>query len=99
MAKYDVYPGLPGQGFLIDVQADLFDGLNTRIVAPLMPVEIAPSQGKRLNPTFEIEGQAYSMVSQYISAVPVSQLKDPVTNLSDQFWEISDALDMLFQGF
>ena len=99
MAKYDVYLRQPGQGFLLDVQAELFADLNTRVVVPLLPLEIAPAQGHQLNPTFEIEGQGYSMVSQYISAVPTNQLKERVTNLSERSWEVSNAHEMHFQGF
>ncbi|MBS1183360.1 MAG: plasmid maintenance protein CcdB, partial [Proteobacteria bacterium] len=37
MARFDVFPNPGGSGYLLDVQADLLDGLNTRIVVPLLP--------------------------------------------------------------
>ena len=30
MAKYDVFPNLSGDGYLLDVQTDLLSDLNTR---------------------------------------------------------------------
>lgn len=99
MARYDVFPNPSGRGFLLDVQADLLDGLNTRVVVPLMPLDSAPSPARRLNPAFEIEGQPHVMVTQFLSAVPRSILKTPVGNLGAQFSEITVAIDMLTQGF
>lgn len=99
MAKYDVYPNPGGGGFLLDVQADLLDGLNTRVVVPLMPLQTAPLPAKRLNPVFHLEQQPYVMVTQFISAVPVSVLKSPVANFGSKFSEITVAIDMLMQGF
>ena len=99
MAKYDVYPNPGGGGFLLDVQADLLDGLNTRAVVPLIPMQAAPVPAKRLNPVFQIDGMPYVMVTQFLAAVPVSVLKSPVANLKAQFSEVTVAIDMLIQGF
>ncbi|MBT3334500.1 MAG: plasmid maintenance protein CcdB, partial [Rhodospirillaceae bacterium] len=56
MAKYDVFPNPSGAGYLLDVQTELLEGLNTRIVVPLLPISEAPEPAKRLNPIFEVEG-------------------------------------------
>lgn len=34
MARFDVYKNAGGSGYLLDVQADLLNHLNTRIVVP-----------------------------------------------------------------
>ena len=99
MAKYDVYPNPGGGCFLLDVQADLLEGLNTRAVVPLIPMQAAPVPAKRLNPVFQIDGMPYVMVTQFLAAVPVSVLKSPVANLKAQFSEVTVAIDMLIQGF
>ena len=100
MAKYDVYPSPGGNGdYVIDVQANLLDGLNTRVVVPLLPEMQAPCPASRLNPLFQIEGKPHVMVTQYLAAIPVSALGKPVANLSGRFDEITNALDMVFQGF
>ena len=95
MAKYDVYPNPGGGCFLLDVQADLLEGLNTRAVVPLIPMQAAPVPAKRLNPVFQIDGMPYVMVTQFLAAVPVSVLKSPVANLKAQFSEVTVAIDML----
>lgn len=98
MARYDVYAN-PGGGYVLDVQADLLDELKTRIVIPLIIKDMAPIPAKRLNPSFEIEGDEHVLVTQFMSAIPVSILKNPVTNLSVSHDEIVSALDMAFHGF
>jgi toxin CcdB len=57
MAKFSVYPNLEGGGYLIDVQADLMRHLNTRMVIPLLPLDVAPKPAKTLNPLFDISGR------------------------------------------
>ena len=42
MARFDVYRNPEGSGYLLDVQADLLSDLNTRVVVPLIPAELAP---------------------------------------------------------
>ena len=61
MARFDTYRF--ADGYLLDVQADLLDGLNTRMAVPLMPLETAPKPAERLNPLFTIEGSEYVMVT------------------------------------
>lgn len=39
------------------------------------------------------------LVTQFMAAIPVSVLKNPVTNLSDSHDEIVSAVDMAFHGF
>lgn len=99
MAKHDVFPAPGSDGWLLDVQTDLLDGLNSRIVVPLMPLPFAPAPAMRLNPTFEIEGVIVSMVTQYLASVQEKTLGQPIANLSQQHDKITAALDMVFQGF
>ena len=42
MARFDVYINLDGAGYLLDVQGDLLDTLNTHDVVPKLPVKQAP---------------------------------------------------------
>ena len=99
MARFDVFAFPEREGFLLDVQADLLDGLNTRIVVPMLGMSDAPKPAERLNPVFEIEGKPYVLVTQFFASVPRSQLKKPQINLSIYSDKITDALDMVFQGF
>lgn len=99
MARFDVYANPGGAGYVLDVQADVLDGLNTRVVVPLMPAVSAPAAAKRLNPMLEIGAEPYVMVTQFMAAIPRALLRAPVTNLSAQDAEIMAALDMLLVGF
>lgn len=99
MARFDVYANPGGAGYLLDVQAALLDGLNTRIVVPLMPANDAPAPTRRLNPTFRITDKDYVMATQFLAAVPRAILKQPVTTLAEHDTEITAALDMAFFGF
>jgi len=84
---------------LLDIQADLLNHLNTRVVVPLLPVDMAPKPAGTLNPLFDIEGTTVSMVTQFMAAVPAQLLKSTVLNLEGRRNEITAALDLLFQGF
>lgn len=98
MARFDIYPDPDGGGYLLDVQADLLDALNTRVVVPLMPVGAAPTPAKRLNPVMTIHSGQYVMVTQFLSAVPVAVLPPSVGSLVEHDAAILDALDMLLTG-
>jgi len=99
MARFDVYVNPNDRGYLLDVQTDLLDSLNTRIVVPVMPSNKAPKPAKRLNPVLKIRDEAHVMVTQFMAAVPASMLKEPVANLSENAEEVTNALDMVFFGF
>lgn len=99
MARYDVYRNSVGRGFLLDVQAELFDILNTRGVVPLLAVDQAPPRAARLNPVFAVEDAEVVMVTQFMAAVSIGVLGERITSLSHEHDMTVAALDMLFQGF
>lgn len=98
MARFDIYPNPVGAGYLLDIQADLLSGLNTRVVVPLMLADTAPAPAKRLNPVFDIHSEQHVMVTQFLSAVPVSILRTPVASLAQHDTEITGALDIFMTG-
>ncbi|CCV04838.1 putative CcdB-like protein [Mesorhizobium metallidurans STM 2683] len=99
MARYDLYRNVEGDAYLLDVQCNLLEHLNIRVVVPLLPPNNAPVPGRRLNPVFVIDGKDYVMVTQFISAMTDSELRQADGNLSKHHDDIVTALDMLFQGF
>jgi len=99
MERFTAYPNPSGPGYLLNVQADLMNPFNTRVVIPLLPLAEAPKPAKTLNPLFDIEGVQYSMVTQYMAAVPAKELKSPAFNAQDRHDEIVAAIDFLFHGF
>jgi toxin CcdB len=99
MARFDVFRNPDGEGYLLDVQADLLGNLNTRVVVPLLPSAMAPKAAKTLNPCFELAGETVVMATQFMAAVPAPLLRMPVTGLQAQRDEIVAAIDFLMQGF
>lgn len=99
MARFDVYRNPDGAGYLLDIQADLLDHLNTRVVVPLLPRAIAPQAARTLNPCFDLADESAVMTTQYMAAVPAGMLRQPVANLSGRRDEIVAAIDLLMQGF
>ncbi len=99
MPRFAVFRNPDGIGYLLDVQADLLDHLNTRVVVPLLPLDVAPVAAKTLNPVFEVEGKAVVMVTQFLAAVPAQMLKNVVDSFEDRRDDVTSALDLLFQGF
>lgn len=98
MARFDVYPGARGKGYLLDCQADVLDHLETRAVVPLLPATGLPA-ATRLNPIFEVGGSQVVMSTQLIFAIPVQHLRGRLTSLGDHHSEIMNALDMLLTGY
>lgn len=99
MTRFCVYPSPEGNGYLIDVQANALAHLNTRMAVPLFPLAVAPKPAKTLNPLFDINGETYSMVTQYMAAMPVRSLKNVIFSVENRRDDIVAALDLLFQGF
>lgn len=99
MARFDVHANPSGVGYLLVVQSELLDHLNTRMVVPLLPQEGAPQPARILNPVFVIGAEPHVMATQFMAAVPVAILKSPVSSLDQGRAEIVAALDFLMQGF
>lgn len=99
MAKLDVYRQRGGGPLVLDCQADLLNGLNTRLVVPLMPLNDAPAPAARLNPVFEVQGQSLMMATQFAAAIPVRELSERIASLVNEQDAIANALDMLISGF
>jgi toxin CcdB len=105
MARFEVFPN-PGSHadttpYLLDVQSDLLDELETRVVIPLRSIEkfAKVKFPDRLIPVFEIAGQNYLMETPKMGAVPRNILKVPVASLGAEHLRITAALDFLFQGY
>lgn len=97
MARFDVYPGARGRGYLLDCQADVLSHLESRVVVPLLPTGGLPEAG-RLNPLLTIDGIAHVMATQLIFAIPAHRLGRPVANQAVDHDHIMNALDLLLTG-
>lgn len=85
--------------FLLDVQNNLLETLNTRVVIPLYRRENFSTPAKQLNPCIELDEQTLVMATQELAGVPVKTLGPEVTNLEQMRDQIIAALDLLITGF
>ncbi|KZY53820.1 plasmid maintenance protein CcdB [Sulfitobacter sp. HI0054] len=98
MAQFQVYL-VSGGRLVLDLQTDFID-TGSRVVAPFIPIAGGPVVIGRLEPVFEINGDAYALHTAEMAAIPSSLLKGPpIADLSASDYEIRGALDMVFSGF
>lgn len=99
MPQHDVFPNPSGNRYLLDVQTDLLDGLNTRMIRPLLPISSTPKPATRLNPYFEIVDAPVVMPAQFMAAVPTGVRGLSVVKFEQKFDRITVTIDMRLQGF
>jgi toxin CcdB len=85
--------------YLLEVQSDLLEPVNTRVVVPLARRSERGQPAKYLNPEFEIEDVPVVMVTEQIAGIPKRALGKKVLSLAPQRDQIMDAIDFLFRGF
>ncbi len=100
MARFDVYTFRHDVPLVVDVQSELFAGIGSRVVIPLLRSEdVAAEAMDRLKPTILVQGVTYRLITTDIVAIPTSRLGDLVGSLEQQRQVIIDAIDFLMQGF
>ena len=89
MARFDVYEN-PGKHagttpYLLDVQSDLLNELDTRMVVPLRHLEHFKNVElpRLLTPVFTVEGQEFLLETPKMGAVTRRLLKSRVTSLEE----------------
>lgn len=102
MAQFRVYRNLRASKrdvpFLLDVQSD-FVKTPSRVVVPLVREEKYGPLYARLNPVFTIDKVRVVASISDLAAIPSSELKTPVADLSGQRADLVASLDFLFSGF
>jgi toxin CcdB len=102
MARFDIYRYRDSAApLVVDVQADLLSSLDTRIIVPLAPkAAVRREELPRLKPTIVVGGEHYTLLTTELAAVPLSRLGERVDNVEPSHrYDITAALDFLFQGF
>lgn len=105
MARFDIYANLGSHAkttpYLLDVQSDLLDDLESRVVIPLRSLQNFPKVNlpTRLTPIITIDRKEFLLETPKMAAVPKRMLRSPVTSLRNTQDEITAALDFLFYGF
>lgn len=99
MPRLDVHK-LPDGTLVVDVQADLLELLNTRVVVPLIEEGAAGRfAAKELNPSFVVDGISYRFMTQALAAVPRGELGPAIASLDARHDSIVRALDLLLIGY
>lgn len=97
MAQYDVHP-IGGGALVMDCQADTLSHLESRVVIPLMPRDQVPPPTDFLHPIVNVNGQMLILATQLMTAIPKSELGQPVASLAEARYAIVRATDLLLTG-
>jgi toxin CcdB len=85
--------------YLLDIQSDLLENLETRVVVPLYPTGALRSKAmQRLTPVLEIEGEPFLMVTPQLAGISRSDLGAPIARIEQQRFTIIAAVDFLVTG-
>ncbi len=86
--------------FLVDVQADLFEELDTRVVIPLAKAaELTGFPMLYLAPVVAFQGEPYALLTPQLAGIARCELGPQAGSLADQERAISAAIDFLLRGF
>lgn len=86
--------------FLLDVQNDLLEGLDTRMVIPLIRESSFKGSGiTTLTPKININGEIMLLLTPQMAGIGKHLLTEEVGNLGDFRYEILAAINLLIEGF
>ena len=84
---------------LLDVQSDLLEPLNTRVIVPLSLAASAKTRAMQaLTPKLSVVGKEYVMVTPQLAGISMRELGPIVDTLSSERAKIISALDLLITG-
>lgn len=85
---------------LVDVQSELLEPLQTRVVIPLARVaRLAKKPVTHLTPALEFDGERYVLMTPQLAGIPRTDLGQPAGTLVAQRQTIVAAIDFLVSGF
>lgn len=99
--RYDVVrlKGRNAENMLfVALSADHASSINTFIIAPLYP-KASFTPIRKMQPLLHFKGEAFIFATNELLSVPRNQIASTVGSLSEQCFEITSALDFLFQGY
>lgn len=86
--------------FLVDIQSDLLDELQTRVVIPLTKASaLAKKPLSNLTPALKFEGDSYLLITPQLAGVARTDLGASIGSLAEQRQVIVAAVDFLLKGF
>lgn len=102
MPQFDLYRNSGASAdevpYLLDLQSDAVDVLETRLVAPLRPRKSISWMIRAVHPEVRVGSRAFVVSVSELSAVARSELGAVVANLAAHRGEFVAALDLLFTG-
>jgi toxin CcdB len=104
MAQYDVYANpsssaATGIPYVVVVQSDLLDALNTRLTVPLAVPDGATQAPQVLCPVITVKGQRLHALAHFAAPLPAKALRRPVDNVAAQAPVLVSAIDAVLSGF
>jgi len=86
--------------YFVDIQNDLLDDLNSKVVIPLSPYNSRDKiDAKKLCLIIKIDGEGdFVLLTHQITSIPKSTLKTKITSLENYRYEILAAIDILLSG-
>ena len=85
--------------FLVDVQSDLLDQLQTRVVIPLTRTAgLAKKPLSHLTPALTFDGESYVLMTPQLAGVARTDLGTPAGSLAGERQAIVAAMDFLLTG-
>lgn len=86
--------------YLLDVQNDLLEGLDTRMVIPLIRESSFKGSGiTTLTPRIHLHGETLLLLTPQMASISKHLLTDEAANLTDLRYEILAAINLLIEGF
>lgn len=104
MKQFDVYTNTDKDTnktypFFVDVQSDILDTLNSRVVIPLTPASKSDKcYPNNLCPIVKIKNKNYALLTHQLTSVSASFLKKNEGSLISSRDEIIGAIDFLVTG-
>jgi toxin CcdB len=104
MSQFDLYANTNKDTsktypYFVEVQNDILDSLNSRIVIPLTPItRTDKSYPDNLCPVLRIEHKDFILLTHQMTTIPVSWLKVKERSLMRYRTEIVSAIDFLITG-
>ncbi|MGV8002453.1 CcdB family protein [Photorhabdus temperata subsp. temperata] len=105
IAQYAVYRNKSPKSreqypFIIDIQSDLLDDYDSRVIMPIALLSDKNSRVKTLTPVIKIKGDQYVIITKSVTTVAKSKLKaaDIVCVMPGIHSDIMAALDTIVSG-
>lgn len=85
--------------YFVNVQSDLLDNLNSRLVIPLSPYSaVNNTSAQKLCPIIQLDKEKFVLLTHQMTTVPSAILKTEILSIERYRNEIINAIDMLITG-